>query len=176
MEEKMKKIIAAILMVAVVATAGLAVAQGPEKGPGAERDYGPYSHGPRSPHFSSWSHLNLTPDQVEKIKALRESFFKEKIPLQNKMVRERLELKALWMQTNPDEQKILAKQKEIDTLRAQIEEKAIKNRLEMRKILTPEQQAEWMYFRSRHGGWGGHNARFGFRRGTQATGQLTSRY
>jgi zinc resistance-associated protein len=147
----MKKIIVAVLMVAVLATAGLAMAQGSEKGPGMERGYGPY--------------LNLTPDQAEKIKALRESFLKEKIPLQNELTRERLQLKALWMQVNPDEQKILAKQKEMNTLRAQIEEKATKNRLEMRKVLTPEQQAKWIYFLSRHQVWGGHHRGRGFGQG-----------
>ncbi len=42
----------------------------------------------------------------------------------------------------PIGEKILAKQKEINTLRAQLQEKGTKNRLEMRKILTPEQQAQ----------------------------------
>jgi Spy/CpxP family protein refolding chaperone len=49
---------------------------------------------------------------------------------------ETTELKALWLQTNPDERKILEKQKEINGLRAQLQEKSIKNRLEMRKMLT----------------------------------------
>jgi Spy/CpxP family protein refolding chaperone len=175
-EKKMNKIIVAVVMVAVLATAGLAMAQSSDKGPGVERGYAPHSGRARSGGALLWHDLKLTPDQVEKIKALRESFIKEKIPLQNELMRERLELRTLWMQTNPDEQKILAKQKEINTLRAQIEEKATKNRLEMRKILTPEQQAKWIYMMSRHQVWGGHNARCGFGRGTQATGQFVSRY
>jgi Spy/CpxP family protein refolding chaperone len=161
----MKKIIAAVMMVAVLAFAGSVMAQGPEKSPGMERGYGFHSGGARSEGPGRWDPLNLTPDQVEKIKALRESFFKEKIPLQNELMGKRLELKALWMQTNPDEQKILAKQQEINTLRAQIGEKAIKNRLEMRKILTPEQQAKWVHLLSRHQAWGGHNRWCGFGRG-----------
>ena len=68
------------------------------------------------------------------MKALRESFLKEKIPLRNELMLKRLELRGLWMQTNPDEAKILAKQKEINALRAQFGEKVTKNRLEMRKI------------------------------------------
>jgi Spy/CpxP family protein refolding chaperone len=158
----MKKIIVAVVMVAVLASAGLAVAQGSEKGPGMERGYGFHWGGARSAGPGSWYHLNLTPDQVEKIRALRESFFKEKVPLQNELMGKRLELKALWMQTNPDEQKILAKQKEINTLRVQFEEKATKNRLEMRKILTPEQQAKWIQILSRHQVWGGHHRGWGF--------------
>jgi Spy/CpxP family protein refolding chaperone len=173
---KMKKIIVAVLMVAVLATVGLAMAQGSEKGPGAERGYGPYSGGARSAGLGLWHELNLTPDQAEKIKALRESFFTEKIPLQNELMAQRLELKALWMQINPGEQKILAKQKQINTLRAQIEEKETKNRLEMRKILTPEQQAKWIYFLSRHQEWGGHHRRAGFRPGPDHRGHHSYRF
>jgi Spy/CpxP family protein refolding chaperone len=161
----MKNVIVAVVLGAVLATAGLAMAQGSEKSPGMERGYGPYSGGARSAERALWHHLNLTPDQVEKIKAWRESFFKERIPLQNELMGKRLELKALWMETNPDEQKILAKQKEIDVLKAQIEEKATKNRLEMRKILTPEQQAIWIHLLSRHQVWRGHNRWCGFTRG-----------
>ena len=98
------------------------------------------------------------------MKALRASFFKERIPLRNELMSKRLELRALWMRTNPDEEKILAKQKEMNVLRAQLQEKATKNRLEMLKILTPEQQAQWQAYKAsfRHGhgygrgcGWGG---------------------
>ncbi len=53
-----------------------------------------------------------------------------------------LELKTLWAQTSPDQEKILAKQKEINALRTQMQEKGTMHRLEMRKILTPEQQAQ----------------------------------
>jgi Spy/CpxP family protein refolding chaperone len=160
----MKKIIMAVVMVAVLATAGLVMAQESEKGPGMERGYGFHSGGARAEGPGRWD-LNLTPDQVEKIKALRESFLEEKIPLQNEIMRDRLEMKALWMQANPDEQKILAKQQEINTVRAQIAEKAIKNRLEMRKVLTPEQQAKWIHLIGRHRVWGGHNRWCGFDRG-----------
>jgi Spy/CpxP family protein refolding chaperone len=73
---------------------------------------------------------------------MRESFFKETLPLRNDMQTKRLELRTLWVQTNPDQEKILAKQKEINALRAQLQEKSTKNRLEMRKVLTPEQQAQ----------------------------------
>jgi Spy/CpxP family protein refolding chaperone len=87
------------------------------------------------------------------MQALRESFLKEKIPLRNELMLKRLELRGLWMQTNPEETKILAKQKEINALRAQLGEKITKNRLEMRKILTPEQQAQLISFLGRHRVW-----------------------
>jgi Spy/CpxP family protein refolding chaperone len=134
--KKMKKMIVAVMMVSLLATAGLAMAQG--WGRGAGMGYGP-DYGPRG----AWGPgLNLTAEQNQKIQAMKESFFKETLPLRNEMQTKRLELKTLWVQTNPDQEKILAKQKEINALRAQLQEKSTKNRLEMRKVLTPEQQAQ----------------------------------
>jgi Spy/CpxP family protein refolding chaperone len=149
----MKKIIVAVMMVAILATAGLAMGQGWGKGPGMGMGYGPYAGGARPGGSGPWGALNLTPEQFEKMKALRGSFFKERIPLRNELMSKRLELRALWVQTNPDEEKILAKQREINALRAQLQEKTTKNRLEMLKILTPEQRAQWQAYKAslRHG-------------------------
>jgi Spy/CpxP family protein refolding chaperone len=90
------------------------------------------------------------------MKALRKSFFEQALSLRNELMSKKLELKALWVQTNPDEEKLLAKQKEINALKAQLQEKGIKNRLEMRKILSPEQQAQMVNLLNRHGGWLGY--------------------
>ena len=143
---KMRKMIVGLMVVALLATAGLAMAQGWGRGmgygPGPGAGYGPGAgpgYGPRD----SWGPgLNLTAEQNQKIQAMRESSFKETLPLRNDMQIKKLELSTLWAQTNPDQEKILAKQKEINALRAQMQEKATKNRLEMRKVLTPEQQAQ----------------------------------
>jgi Spy/CpxP family protein refolding chaperone len=146
-EKEMKKTVVAVMMVALLAAAGLAIAQGYEKGPGMEMGCGPrmgMGHGP-----GMWHALNLTPEQTQKLQALRESFFKETIPLRNDLMSKKLELRSLWLKTNPDEAQILAKQKEINDLRAQLQEKATQNRLEMRKVLTPEQQAQLANLRGR---------------------------
>ena len=148
----MKKIIFAVMMAAILATAGLATAQDWGKGHGM--GYGPHSGGARSAGSGLWKALNLTPAQIEKMKALREAFFKETIPLRNELMSKKLERAVLWVQTNPDEEKILAKQKEINALRAQLGEKVTKNRLAMRKILTPEQEAKLINLRARL--WRGH--------------------
>jgi zinc resistance-associated protein len=132
--KKMKKMIVAVMVISLLATAGLAMAQGWGRGPGYGPDYGPRG---------AWGPgLNLSAEQNQKIQAMKESFFKETLPLRNEMQTKRLELRTLWVQTNPDQEKILAKQKEINALRAQLQEKSTKNRLEMRKVLTPEQQAQ----------------------------------
>jgi len=157
----MKKIIVAVMMVALLAAAGLAMAQGCEKCSGMGMEYGPHSgHGHMGGH-GLWKALNLTPEQIQKVQALRESFFKETLPLRNDLMSKKLEMRSLWLQTNPDEEKILAKQKEISALKAQLGERAIKNRFEMRKILTPEQQAQLANLRGREGHEYGRGCGFG---------------
>jgi Spy/CpxP family protein refolding chaperone len=146
----MKKMIVALMVVALVATAGMAMAQGWGRGmgygPGPCAGYGP-GYGPGSgmgygPRGSWGPALNLTAEQSQKIQAMREGFFKETLPLRNEMQIKKLELRTLWAQTNPDQDKILAKQREVNALRAQLQEKGTQHRLEMRKVLTPEQQAQ----------------------------------
>ncbi len=138
----MKKTIIAVLAVALLAVAGVAMAQGWGRGPGM--GYGPgMGPGPGYGPGMAWgSGLNLTPEQTQKMEALRESHLKETLPLRNELQIKQLELRTLWAQTNPDQAKILAKQKELNAFREQLQEKATVHRLEMRKVLTPEQQAQ----------------------------------
>jgi len=142
----MRKMIVGLMVVALLATAGMAMAQGWGRGmgygPGPCAGYGPGSGMGYGPMGSSGPALNLTAEQNQKIQAMREGFFKETLPLKNEMQTKQLELRTLWAQTNPDQDKILAKQKEINALRAQLQEKRTQHQLEMRKVLTPEQQAQ----------------------------------
>lgn len=165
---KMKKLAVFTAIAILLAASGLAMAQGwgPGPGPGHSMGYGPRGFGPGDwgPGMGpgKWAPgLNLTAEQVQKMNSLRESHFKETLPLRNEIMTKELELRTLWSQPNPDQDKILAKQREINHLRAQIQEKSIRHRLEMRKILTPEQQAQWRAFgygrgtgKGMHGGWG----------------------
>jgi Spy/CpxP family protein refolding chaperone len=140
----MRKMLIAVLVMGLVASAGLAMAQGWGRGPGM--GYGPYGPGMRGygpgGTYGWGPGNNLTTEQVQKMQALQEKFFKETAPIRNDLVTKRLELRALWNQANPDQAKILAKQKEINALREQLQEKSIQNRLEARNILTPEQREQ----------------------------------
>jgi Spy/CpxP family protein refolding chaperone len=51
------------------------------------------------------------------------------------MVVRRAELRALWRAENPDEKQILAKLKEINAVRAKLQEKVVPFRIEVKKIL-----------------------------------------
>ena len=85
---------------------------------------------------------NLIPEQSAKLKELREQHDKEALPLKNELTAKRAELKNLWLQGNPDEAAIKVKQQEINDLRNQLQDKMTGHRLEVAKILTPEQRAQ----------------------------------
>jgi Spy/CpxP family protein refolding chaperone len=126
-----------VLALALVAT--VALAWGPGFGPGFGRGSGGPANGvPPIP--------NLTEDQSTQIQALRDGFLKEVEPIQEDLFTKQTELRSLWSSPNPDQATILAKQNEINVLRIQIQEKATNLRLEIRKVLTPEQLAQMPAF------------------------------
>jgi Spy/CpxP family protein refolding chaperone len=118
-----------ILVLALVATVALAW------GPGFSRGFGGPAYGvPPIP--------NLTAEQSAQIQALRDGFLKEIEPLQKGLYAKGQELRNLWQSPNPDQAAIAAKQKEIFDLQSKLQEKATNLGLEIRKVLTPEQQAQ----------------------------------
>ena len=88
--------------------------------------------------------LNLTVEQMEKIRVLRESYMRAKNPLQNQMFSKRAELKLLWMQTKADSEKIKSMQKEIHDLKWQLKIKRTDYQLAFRDILNPEQLSKYI--------------------------------
>jgi Spy/CpxP family protein refolding chaperone len=107
-------------------------------GHGWGRGHGGRSYDSCDPAFLS--QLNLTAEQTTKFNALRDAFLKDSKPLQDKKSSKRDELKILWLQQNPDQDKILVVQKEIRTLKDQIQEKREVYRLNVYNVLTPEQK------------------------------------
>ena len=83
--------------------------------------------------------LNLTDGQKAKIEALQDANDKATNPIREKIFDKSVELRKLWLQANPDKGKITAAQKELRILRADTEDKVTALRLEIRKVLTPEQ-------------------------------------
>jgi Spy/CpxP family protein refolding chaperone len=83
--------------------------------------------------------LDLTVEQTQKINALREAHLKDIKPLQDQMYSKSGELRNLWLAKTPDQEKILALQKEAQGLRGQLTDKFTTYRLEALKVLTPEQ-------------------------------------
>jgi Spy/CpxP family protein refolding chaperone len=128
----MKKIVLTglSLALAVVLIAAVAMAWGPRFGPG-------FAGGP--PFAGAPPFANLTEEQSSQIQALRDAYLKEIAPLQQELLAKGTELRSLWSSANADPATVLAKQKEIYDLRAQLQEKANSFRLEVQKLLPADQ-------------------------------------
>jgi Spy/CpxP family protein refolding chaperone len=83
---------------------------------------------------------DMTPEQQEKIDALRVAQVKEMAPLGADLRVKQIELAALWRADEPDAKKIIAKVKEIGDLREKMEIARINHQFDIRKLLTPEQR------------------------------------
>jgi Spy/CpxP family protein refolding chaperone len=125
----MRKLVVALGLVAVVVLVGTYVyAQGPE--------YGRTGWG-----YEKWS--SLTPEQRTRSQELRQKFNDETAKLRGTTLTKRLELQSLWSDPKADSKAIQEKEKELRNLQDQMRDKAIQFRLEARKILTPEQLAQF---------------------------------
>ena len=148
----MKKVtltVMAVLFAAAVATTAFAFGWG--RGPG----YGPCARG----DFQGPAGLNLTAEQTAKIKEIRDAQWKEMKPLQEQTFTKRDEIRKLWLEPNPDQAKITAAQKEMRSLRDQMEDKITAFRLAAAKVLTPEQKEKIGSFGQGRGP--GHRRGFG---------------
>jgi Spy/CpxP family protein refolding chaperone len=83
---------------------------------------------------------DMTPEQLEKMDALRTALVKEMLPLRTDLGVKNIELDALWRADEPDAKKIIAKVREIGALREKMEITRINHRFGMRKLMTPEQR------------------------------------
>jgi len=102
--------------------------------------------------------LNLTPEQVGKLFDLKHKFMNDNAELCKQMLVKRAELAALWKADKPDEKAIVAKQKELNALRDQMQEKSVALRLEARRIAP--QLPHW-FGHGMEGGMGGHGCCMG---------------
>jgi Spy/CpxP family protein refolding chaperone len=81
--------------------------------------------------------MNLTPEQAGQIFDLKEKFHADTVGLRKQMMVKEAELAALWGAENPDQTAIQAKQKELNALRDQMQEKMTAIQFEVKKI-APE--------------------------------------
>lgn len=122
------------LALALIGTVALAWGPGFGRGFGA----GPVSGYPAIP--------NLTAEQSAQIKALQEAFLKETEPLQKEMAAKWSKLRSFRFAPNSDAAAARAKHEKIFGLQTQLQEKGNNLRLEVQKVLTPEQLAQFPAF------------------------------
>jgi Spy/CpxP family protein refolding chaperone len=91
-------------------------------------------------HHKFCSSLKLTEDQKARIKSLRMAFLKDIKPLRDQAFAKRGELELLWLESSPDQDKILAAQGELRSIKGKIQDRAILLRLAILPVLTPEQR------------------------------------
>ena len=141
----MKKIviIGLSLVLAMVLVAAVALAWGPGFGRGFGMGPG---YGPPGNFFA-----NLTPEQSAKIQALQQAHLQGIAPLQQELLAKGTELRSLSLNPNADPAVITAKQKEIWDLRSKFQEMTNNLRLQIREVLTPDQQAQFDTFGPRRG-------------------------
>ncbi len=147
----MKKTVVLLAMVVLLSSASLAVAKGGKgcgMGPGMGAGGGGMGMGcgmgpgMGGMMFHSLDQLNLSNEQWSKVQSLRDAHMKEVMPTQNQLFAKNNELRLLWNQINPDGAQVKAKEKELGELQMQMREKATQLMLDVRKVLTPEQQTK----------------------------------
>ena len=130
----MKKIlIAATALMLITTTSAFA---GPRTGMGMGSGFGPGS--------CNISGLDLTTEQVEKVRAVRQAHMANMQDSRNQMFQKKAEIRLEWMQTTPDVDKIKKLQGEINDLRAVKQSMMVDQELEFRKILTPDQLTRYL--------------------------------
>lgn len=134
----MKKLIVLALAVGMMFTGSLALAGSRGWGQGMGPGYCWSNTGTSKP--------NLTDEQSAKVQTMRENYLKEIKPLRNQMLSVGSELRLLWTASSLDRDKILAKQRELSGIQAQLDEKAAQYRLDCPEVLTAEQQSKMVSF------------------------------
>jgi Spy/CpxP family protein refolding chaperone len=130
-----KTVLAVGLVGLLVLTVSMALAWGPGWGRGFGPGYG-----------AGLAGINLSADQIAKIQKIQSDRFAEMTKLRTEMFTKASELRALFREPALDKAKIAAKQKEIATLQAQMQEKALAARTAVAEVLTPEQRAQMPAF------------------------------
>lgn len=161
--KKVLTVVAVIALAAIVASPAMAyrgMGVGYGSGPGNVADIG------------AARGLDLTAEQAGKINTMRAAHLKDIQPLQDQMLSKSKEMRSLWLATTPDKEKIIALQKEAQGLRDQLTDKRTAYRLEVRKVLTPEQLAKIQTYGTERGMarmgdgpgmMGGHTSGWGMR-------------
>jgi Spy/CpxP family protein refolding chaperone len=137
--KKRTSAVAVLLALGLCLTIGLPSWADP---PGMSRPGGHWGHGR---HHGRWGRCaKLTPEQAGKLFDLRQRFLDDTASLRKDIVVKRAELRALWRAEDPDGKQILAKLKEINAIKAKLQEKIVPFRIEVKKILPkrPEQKKQ----------------------------------
>ena len=86
--------------------------------------------------------LKLTAEQVTRLRALDQKYSQEIEPLREQLYAKGQELKAEWLQTEPDRGRIELLKGDVAKLQARLQAALAAHRAEVLKVLTPEQRTQ----------------------------------
>jgi len=131
-----------LLVTAAIATSAFGFGWG--RGPG-------FGSGPCGGDFARVPGLELTAEQKVQLEALRNKQFEATEQLRADMFAKRDAVRQLWLAPTPDQDAILAAQREMRVLRDQLQDKMTVYRLEALNVLTPEQREKLQSAKSGRG-------------------------
>ena len=157
----MKRLTLTVVAIAAGLSTGAALAQGyghrhemmqgEGHGPGMMQGYG---HGPgmgmgmmegqggRGPGMMGAYGLDLSPEQEDKVLAIREEHRRKNWDAMGKLEGEEYKLRRLENAGSPDTKAIVEQQKRVDELRREMLASRLEMRKEMEAVLTPEQRKQ----------------------------------
>jgi len=147
----MKKWHVMLLALLFVGLATASFAAPPDPGPQGPQRPESWAHGGMHHRFGSW--LNLTQEQKDKMRELRNRSYAETHDLRYDIRMKHLELEKLFTNPKTDDATLLAKEKELSALKLTLMERKAEMKVAWRKILTPEQIEKLGTFPRRHGGF-----------------------
>jgi Spy/CpxP family protein refolding chaperone len=138
MEGTMKKWQVTLLALFFVGLATVVLAAAPDSGPaGPAQVTGPRGHAGFHHRFAS--RLNLTQEQKDKMRELRNRYYTDTHDLRYDIRIKRLEMRKLFTDPKVDDATLLAKEKDLSALRLKLMDRKAEKEVGWRKILTPEQ-------------------------------------
>ena len=154
--KKTLTIIGTVLLVAVIAAPVLA------RGPGWGKGHHGAGYWKGGPGYCC-QHGSLTEEQRDQLDRLHQKFYDETVQLRNEIRSKRGELNRLLNSATRDAEKVKALQKEISELMAEMAQKRIDLKLEVRKI-APEIRFGSKYGKNYRSHMRGHNPGMGYGR------------
>lgn len=134
----MKKIYPLLVATLFLALATAVFAAPPDPGPKDRSEMrGAGDHPAAIQKFAAY--LNLTPEQRDKMKEIGNRFWDDTRDLRYQIRFRRLEMKRLFTDPKTDEQALIAKQNELQSLVFKLMQRKGQMKIEWRRVLTPEQ-------------------------------------
>ena len=145
----------ALVALLVVGIATLAMAQGPGQGRGGRGGLGDGESGPEMRWEKMAQRLDLSAEQTEAIAEIREKGRSKNLEMRKELRLLRHEKSGEMLKDDPATKTVLGLTTKIGELRTEMQVNRMRDRLEVRKVLTPQQRDKMLLLDEGRGGRGG---------------------